>query len=80
VSLSENKIVVYRFRMMDAGREIAPQHMWGTAEAIAALPGCEPIPESARTVHRKLLEQGFFFEQAAGSYIPIDEQGPPGRE
>ena len=70
----ENKVLVYRFRRTEAGREIAPQHMWGTPEAIAALPGCEAIPESARHVHRKLIEQGFFFEQAPGAYIDIEEE------
>ena len=72
--MPDNKVTVYRFRRVDEGREISPQHMWGTPEAIAALPGCEPIAESARTVHRKLLEQGFFFEQPAGSFIEIEEE------
>jgi hypothetical protein len=68
----ENKVTVYRFRKVEGGREISPQHMWGTAEAIAEL-GAQPIEETARTVHRKLLEAGFFFEQAAGNYISIEE-------
>ena len=72
--MADNKIIVYRFRMSEEGREISPQHMWGTPEAIAALPGCVAIPETARAVHRKLLEQGFFFEQAPGAYIDIEEE------
>ena len=72
--MPDNKVTVYRFRRIQAGREISPQHMWGTPEAIAALPGCEVIPEASRTVTRKLLEQGFFFEQAPGNYVDIDEE------
>jgi hypothetical protein len=72
--VADNKVTVYRFRRIQAGREISPQHMWGTPEAIAALPGCELIAEPSRTIHRKLLEQGFFFEQAGGNYIDIDEE------
>ena len=72
----ENKVTVYRFRKLEAGREISPQHMWGTLEAIAEL-GAQPIEETARPVHRKLLEAGFFFEQAAGNYISIEEDRPP---
>ena len=47
--------------------------MWGTPEAIATLADCEVIPGTGRLVHRKLLEEGFFFEQVNSSYIPIDE-------
>ncbi len=72
--MADNKITVYRFRRTQGGRDISPQHMWGTPEAIAALPGCEPILDEPRTVHRKLLEQGFFFEQAPGAFIDIEEQ------
>ena len=72
----EKKVAVYRFRKIDAGREIAPRHMWGTPDAIAALGG-EPLRETERLVHRKLLEAGFFFEQAPANYIDIEEDGPP---
>ena len=56
MSPEEKRIVVYRFRMVDAGREIAPQHMWGTVEA---MPPCtrRPIPR-ARAPDRS-SEQGF---------------------
>jgi hypothetical protein len=47
--------------------------MWGTPEAIATLPGCELIAGSGRLVHRKLLEEGFYFEQVDSAYIEIDE-------
>lgn len=72
----DKKVAVYRFRKVEGGREISPQHMWGTPEAIGDLGG-EPIRESERLVHRKLLEAGFFFEQAPANYIDIEEDGPP---
>ena len=67
------KITVYRFRSKGAGTVVAPQRMWGTPEAIATLPDCELIPGTGRLVHRKLLEEGFFFEQVNSAYIPIEE-------
>ena len=71
--IPRGKVTVYRFRSMGAGQVVAPQRMWGTPEAIATLSNCELIPETGRLVHRKLLEEGFFFEQVNSSYIPIDE-------
>ena len=67
------KITVYRFRSTSGNQVVSPQRMWGTPEAIATLPQCEVIPESGRLVHRKLLEEGFFFEQVNSAYIAIDE-------
>jgi len=71
--IPRGKVTVYRFRSRCGDQTVAPQRMWGTPEAIATLPQCEPILESGRLVHRKLLEEGFFFEQVNSSYIPIDE-------
>ena len=70
--IPRGKVTVYRFRSTTAG-QVAPQRMWGTPEAIATLADCEMIPETGRLVHRKLLEEGFFFEQVNSSYIPIDD-------
>jgi len=71
--IPRGKVTVYRFRSTRAGQLVAPQRMWGTPEAIATLADCEPIPETGRLVHRKLLEEGFFFEQVNSSYIPIED-------
>ena len=71
--IPRGKITVYRFRSSASGHVVSPQRMWGTPEAIATLPGCELIEGTGRLVHRKLLEEGFFFEQVDSSYIPIDE-------
>ncbi len=73
MSDTSRKVTVYRFRCASAGPEVSPQRMWGTPEAIATLPGCELIPGTGRLVHRKLLEEGFFFEQVNSSYIAIEE-------
>lgn len=70
--------VVYRFARMERGRPISPQRMWGTLEAIATLKDCTPMMETARTVHHKLLEDGFYFEQVPTSYRHIDEGKTPG--
>ena len=72
----EKKVTVYRFRKLEGGHEISPRHMWGTPDAIAAL-GAEALLETERLVHRKLIEAGFFFEQAPANYIAIEEDGPP---
>jgi hypothetical protein len=69
----DNAVTIYRFERLERGRPISPQRMWGTLEAIASLADCRPIMESARTVHRKLLEDGFYFEQVPTSYRHIDE-------
>jgi len=75
--LDDHKVTVYRLRRVESDREISPQHMWGTEEAIATLPGCEPLPETARRVHRKLLDPtGFYFEHAPSPYVNIDEIDP----
>ncbi len=72
-----DKVDVYLFRWTGGeGRAYAPLHMWGTPEAIAALRGCTPVPESARKVHPKLLEGGFFFEQVDSSFVEIEEAHP----
>ncbi|HET9652033.1 MAG TPA: hypothetical protein VFP36_07575 [Usitatibacter sp.] len=73
MSSTSRTVTVYRFRRVGEGPEVSPQRMWGTPEAIATLDCCEPIPGSGRVVHRKLLEEGFFFEQVDASYIPIEE-------
>ena len=73
----ENMVTIYRFERLERGRPISPQRMWGTLEAIASLVDCRPLMESARTVHNKLLDGGFYFEQVPTSYRPIDE--PAGR-
>jgi hypothetical protein len=70
--IPRGKVTVYRFRSLSAGL-VAPQRMWGTPEAIATLSDCELIPGTGRLVHRKLLEEGFFFEQVNSSYIAIEE-------
>ena len=67
------KVTVFRFRSTGAGPMVSPQRMWGTPEAIATLADCEPIPGTGRLVHRKLLEEGFFFEQVDTAYIDIEE-------
>ena len=70
--IPRGKVTVYRFRSTRA-ELVAPQRMWGTPEAIGTLADCELIPETGRLVHRKLLEEGFFFEQVNSSYIAIEE-------
>lgn len=69
----DNMVTIYRFERLERGRPISPQRMWGTLEAIASLVDCRPIMDSARTVHQKLLEDGFYFEQVPTSYRHIDE-------
>ena len=71
--IPRGKVTVYRFRSTGSGQSFSPQRMWGTPEAIATLPACELIPGTGRLVHRKLLEEGFFFEQVNSAYIPIEE-------
>jgi hypothetical protein len=67
---AEQQVTVYRFQRQDG---VAPRHMWGTLDAIAQLDGCAPLMESARAVHRKLLEAGFLFEQVPSLFIAIEE-------
>ncbi len=72
----DQKVTVYRLMYATAGRDIMPRHMWGTREAIATLRDCVPVEESAREVHRKLLDpHGFLFEHTPTPYSEIDE--PP---
>ena len=71
--IPRGKVTVYRFRSTRGGPAVSPQRMWGTPEAIATLPDCELIPGTGRLVHRKLLEEGFFFEQVDSAYIAIEE-------
>lgn len=66
------KVTVYRFRRFLDGREISPRHMMGTPEAIAQLDRCSVILESARIVDAKLLESGFYFEDAKSTFTKID--------
>jgi len=66
------KVTVYRFRRLDAGREISPRHMMGTPEAIGLLEGCVPILESAREIEGKLLEGGFYFEDTRSTFTEIE--------
>ncbi|MGE5095123.1 MAG: hypothetical protein ACM3SO_08285 [Betaproteobacteria bacterium] len=73
MSSTSRKVTVYRFRRLSDGPEVSPQRMWGTPEAIATLDRCEPIAGTGRLVHRKLLEEGFFFEQVDSAFIPIEE-------
>ena len=66
-------VPIYRFERIERGRAISPQRMWGTLQAIASLPECRPVMDSVRTVHPKLLEDGFYFEQVPTSFRHIDE-------
>jgi hypothetical protein len=75
--MGDKLIMVYRFRRLGDGPVISPQRMWGTPEAIATLSACEPILASAREVHPKLLEEGFFFEQVDSAFIPIEQAEMP---
>ena len=70
----DETVTIYRFERVERGRAISPQRMWGTLEAIASLNDCTPIMDTARTVHGKLLEDGFYFEQTPTSYQKIDER------
>jgi len=67
------KVTVYRFRRIAQGREISPRHMMGTLEAIALLDSCRPILTSARIIDAKLLESGFYFEDAKSNFTRIDD-------
>jgi len=70
------KIAVYRFRRFLDGREISPRHMLGTPEAIGRLDRCSVLWDSARIVDAKLLESGFYFEDARTCYTKIDVPQP----
>ena len=70
------KVTVYRFRRIAQGREISPRHMMGTLEAIALLDACKPILTTARIIDAKLLESGFYFEDAKSNFTRIDEPHP----
>jgi hypothetical protein len=67
------KVTVYRFTCRIPGHAITPKYMAGTREAIAQLQACVPIEESAREVEAKLLEEGFFFEDAPYNFVPIED-------
>lgn len=54
---------------------IAPQKMWGTLKAIAELPECVAVPESAREVSEQDLVEGFVFGRTDTVSIRIDEPG-----
>ena len=71
--IPRGKVTVYRFRTSSGTHIVSPQRMWGTLEAIATLADCEAIAGTGRLVHRKLLEEGFFFEQVDSAYIAIEE-------
>jgi hypothetical protein len=69
-------ITVFRFTYAKDGRAISPRHMWGTREAIAALPHCGVVDGSDRQVLGELVDPaGFYFEQADSLYIRIEQQG-----
>lgn len=70
------KVAVYRFRRFVDGREISPRHMMGTPEAIAGLDRCAVIWDSARMVEAKLLESGFYFEDAKSTFTQIEVPQP----
>ncbi|HSN19565.1 MAG TPA: hypothetical protein VLS49_02735 [Usitatibacter sp.] len=70
------KVTVYRFRRFLDGREISPRHMMGTPEAIAQLDRCSVIWDSARIVEAKLLESGFYFEDAKSTFTQIEAPQP----
>lgn len=65
-------LTVYRFKRTDGGREISPQHMWGTREAIAGLGGCLLLEETARQVDSCHVEGGFFYDIPESVSIKID--------
>jgi hypothetical protein len=67
------KVTVYRFTCSIPGHAITPRYMAGTREAISRLEGCSPIEESARVIDMKLLEEGFFFEDAPYAFQPIED-------
>jgi hypothetical protein len=73
---AQNMVLVYRFRHTTV-QTASPQHMWGTVEAIASLRGCEPLVDTARRVHSKLLEDGFLYEHTATTYLSLDEPPMP---
>jgi len=70
------KVTVYRFRRFLDGREISPRYMMGTPEAIGILDRCSVIWESARIVDAKLLESGFYFEDAKSLFTKIEAPQP----
>jgi hypothetical protein len=71
---ADNMVLVYRFACAGGGAaRLSPQHMWGTLEAIATLTQCEPLMETERPVHAKLLENGFYFEHTKSNYQRIDD-------
>jgi hypothetical protein len=70
-------IAVYRFKRTDGIREICPQHMWGTREAVAALGGCVLLEETARKVASSELEGGFFYDIPESASIKIDAPQMP---
>jgi hypothetical protein len=67
------KVTVYCFRRVVQGRVISPRHMMGTLEAIGLLDSCKPILVSARIIDAKLLESGFYFEDAKSNFTRIDD-------
>ena len=73
---AQNMVLVYRFRQTTI-QTSSPRHMWGTLEAIASLGGCEPLMDTARRVHGKLLEDGFLYEHTATTYRSLDEPPVP---
>ena len=74
------KVTVYRFRRFLDGREISPRHMMGTPEAIALLDRCSVIWDTGRIVEAKLLESGFYFEDAKSTYSRIEAPEPEGAD
>ena len=69
----DHNVTVYRFARIVNGLHLCPAHMWGTIEAISGLDRCTPLLETARRIHRKLLEGGFFYEQTPTAFHYIEE-------
>lgn len=67
-----DQVTVFRFRRSEAGRDISPQHMWGTREAIAGLGGCILLEDSARSVAAAQLEGGFFYDIPDSISLKLD--------
>lgn len=69
----EKKVVVYRFKRLVDGRELSPEHLWGTPDAIAWLAGCTQLEGSAREVPADVLEGDFYFESFKTIDLKIED-------
>jgi hypothetical protein len=70
---SRKTATVYRFRLVENGREFAPRHMWGTLEAIGTLTECAAIMESSRQVPEEALENGFVYRTPEAAEMRTDQ-------